>query len=277
MKTILIGRGHLGMFLKSRLGIPDEFLYTGQLIDFPEFIKDHSNVDVVINTAGKTDLKWCEENAREAAFCNIESTLKAFRAVDKYTLFVQLSSGCVWDGPFPPIGLAFQPTMPPSPASFYSWTKAACDALMLDESVERHVAILRPRQVYSPLPSARNTFTKLRTYARLIDTQNSMTSAETIARTIEKLASCPRHCFDGRIINVYEKGISSPYKVGCLLAEAGLREMPVRLEKSELDVSLRPKRVDTVLFDWWFEDLVCPPEVEDELRRVIGEYKKNLV
>jgi len=43
--------------------------------------------------------------------------------------------------------------------------------------------------------------------------------------------------------------------------------------KDELDRTLSPRRVDTVLLDPWFEDMVRPPHVEEELRRVIAQVK----
>ena len=275
MHTLLIGRGHLGTFLKSRFNIPDNRHYLGELADMKLF----SNL--AVNTAGKTSLEWCEANPTETFRCNVIAPLMAFRQFKaqnhpKHSLFIHLSSGCVWDGPFPRIGLGFTPSEPVTPQCVYSWTKAACDALLLQESQEWNVAILRPRQVYSPLASPRNTLTKLRTYPKLIGTQNSMTSAGTIALAIDRLAMYPEHTRNGRIINVYDRGSTSPYEVGCLLAKAGLRDKPELLEKSELDLTLKPKRVDTVLEDKFFEDLVCPPKIEDELRHVIQEYKTSL-
>jgi nucleoside-diphosphate-sugar epimerase len=222
-------------------------------------------------------LDWCEENQGEAFRCNVVAPLKAFRhwkkeASAECRMFVHLSSGCVWDGPFPPIGLGFEPYEPVTPACFYSWTKAACDALMLQESDGYNLALLRPRQVYSPLASPRNTLTKLNGYVGLIDTPNSMTSAETIARTIERLARCPTHVRNGRIMNVYDLNATSPFRVGAMLADAGMRFQPAQITKEKLDKTLVPKRVDVVLEDRFFEDLVDPPEIENELARVIEEF-----
>lgn len=272
---LLIGRGHLGTYLQKRFAVPSHLHYTGELANLKLFDS------LTVNTAGKTSLEWCEANPTETFRCNVVAPLMAFRQFktqnhSKYSLFVHISSGCVWDGPFPSIGLGFSPQEPVTPQCMYSWTKAACDALLLQETQGWNVAILRPRQVYSPLSSPRNTLTKLRTYPKLIDTANSMTSATTIAVTIERLARYPGHCRDGRIINVYDTGSTSPYRVGCLLAEAGMRNKPEKLEKSDLDLTLKPKRVDTVLEDKFFEDLVQPPDIESELKRVIEEYKTCL-
>ena len=273
MKYFVIGRGHLGTFLTERLHARQ---YTGELADLAHEMNAY---DVVINCAGKTSLDWCEDNRGEAFRCNVVAPLMAFRRWKKNVgasrrMFVHLSSGCVWDGPFPPLGLGFHPNEPVTPACFYSWTKAACDALMLQESVGWNLAILRPRQVYSPVPSPRNTLTKLNGYTALIDTLNSMTSAETIAQTIEHLARYPLYASDGRILNVYDRGVTSPFKVGEMLTAAGLRSSPLAIPKELLDANLSPKRVDVVLEDGFFENLVNPPAIEDELARVIEEYKE---
>jgi len=275
MKTLLIGRGHLGTFLKSRLNVPDSLHYTGELAD----VVLPLNADMVVNTAGKTSLEWCEANPAEAFRCNVIAPLQAFRAykyacLQKYSMFVHISSGCVWDGPHPRMGMGFTPGMPVTPACFYAWTKACCDALLLQESQGWNLAILRPRQVYSPIDSPRNTLTKLLRYPGLIDTQNSMTSAETIAKTIERLIEYPKHVENGRIINVYDTDTITPYAVGCMLAEANLRFKPEKISKETLDETLKPRRVDTVLEDRWFEDLVNPPCISDELRVVIEEFKE---
>ena len=56
---------------------------------------------------------------------------------------------------------------------------------------------------------------------------------------------------------------------------AGLRAKPERLEKNDLDSWHKPKRVDVVLADPFFETLAEPPRVEDELRRNIALFALN--
>ncbi len=107
--------------------------------------------DAIINAAGKTDLAWCEANAREAIRSNLEAPVRLYQRIlklEKSIRFIHFSSGCVWDGPYDPDGMPFTPDSPPTPACLYSWTKAAADAMLLALNSER-IAILRPRQVYS--------------------------------------------------------------------------------------------------------------------------------
>jgi dTDP-4-dehydrorhamnose reductase len=273
-RLLLIGRGHLGTFLRERLGVPPELHWKEELESLDAAALRRLAPDAVVNTAGKTDLGWCEAHADETFRCNVRAPLALWRAVQaalpERAPFIHFSSGCVWDGPYKEDGAPFEPDDPPRPACFYSWTKAACDALLLRETAGRPLVILRPRQVYSPLNSPRNTLVKLRLYPRLIETPNSMTSAETIARTLERLLALPLARLPrGRIIAVYDRGITSPFEVGRMLAQAGLREEPARMPRAELDAALKPKRVDAVLHDAYFETLADPPEVGAELERAI--------
>jgi dTDP-4-dehydrorhamnose reductase len=278
-RTLLIGKGHLGTFLKELWRVPAELHWTREMAELDIATLQRLQPEVAINTAGKTDLRWCEDNANECFRCNVSAPVGVYRAVKQAfgnkVPYIHLSSGCVWDGPYRPDGKPFGPNDPPMPACFYSWTKAACDALMLAEAAAP-LLLLRPRQVYSPSPSARNTLTKLNSYPKLLDTPNSMTSADTIARTIEAvLQSSDRRCWN-RIMNVYERGYSSPFEVGTFLAEAGCRQPPQKLTKSDLDSWHKPKRVDAVIEDSFFEALVSPPRVQDELKRNIALYAKAI-
>jgi dTDP-4-dehydrorhamnose reductase len=278
-RLLLVGRGHLGTFLRQRWALSPEFHWTGEMADLPDEVLLRLQPTAVVNVAGKTDLPWCEENAREAFRCNVEAPLGVYRKVRKVlgprATYVQLSSGCIWDGPYHPDGRAFRPSDPPSPACFYSWTKSACDALLQSEA-DTPVLILRPRQLFSPLPFARNTLMKLKQYPRLLDTPNSMTSAETVARTIEAALAVSPSEQRTRVFGVYDRGITSPFEVGCLLHEAGLRDAPTKLSKSDLDTWHKPRRVDVVLEDPSFEELVRPSTVQDRLRSDIAALARNL-
>jgi dTDP-4-dehydrorhamnose reductase len=279
MKIIIIGRGQVGTALRDALTEHDIHYWTRDIDDLSSEDIFKINPHAIINAAGKTDLKWCEENPRETFRCNIEAPVGLYQRVSAISKkdanpirFLHLSSGCIWDGPYDENGKPFTPNHPARPAAYYSWTKAACDLLLLKEDAE-HVAILRPRQVYSSLRSPRNTISKLNSYPRLVTTPNSMSSMEIIIKTV-------RHCLSSTkdwngIWNIYDKGVPTPFLVGKMLAEAGLREMPSPLEKSELDTFHKPKRVDTVLYDERFERLLQPEAFDIVMRRTIEEFKKN--
>ena len=224
MKIIIIGRGQVGTALRDALSEHDIHYWTRDIDDLSSEDISKINPHAIINAAGKTDLKWCEENPRETFRCNIEAPVGLYQrvsAINKKAAnpirFLHLSSGCIWDGPYDDDGKPFTPNHPARPAAYYSWTKAACDLLLLKEDTE-HVAILRPRQVYSSLRSPRNTISKLNSYSRLVTTPNSMSSMEIIVKTV-------RHCLTSKtdwnsIWNIYDKGVPTPFQVGKMLAEA---------------------------------------------------------
>ena len=278
-RVLLIGKGHLGSYLKELWKLPAELHWTREMAELDAATLKRLNPDVVVNTAGKTDLRWCEDNAAECFRCNVSAPIGVYRAVktafNNKVPYIHLSSGCVWDGPYRPDGKPFQPNDPPTPACFYAWTKAACDSMLMDEATSP-LLLLRPRQVYSPLAAPRNTLTKLNGYPRLLDTPNTMTSADTVARTIEIVLESKDAKVFNRILNVYERGVSSPFEVGTFLAEAGCRKPPEKLTKSDLDTWHKPKRVDAVIEDKFFEELVKPPSVQDELKRNIKLYARAI-
>jgi len=270
VETVIIGAGHLGRYLSSV--IPEARLFEGRMSDFePGQLGPRA---IVINTAGKTDLAWCEQNWVDAFVTNAFAPsllYAALRGVGRR--LIHLSSGCVWDGPFRTDGEPFGPLDQPSPACRYSESKVLGDELISRLGKDmRTWAILRLRMPYSSVGSPRNLFSKLLGYEQLIEDPNSVTSADTLARTIRHLIDEADSPLWGRISCVYDLGVTSPYLIGLGLAKAGLRAVPTALEKSNLDTWHKPKRVNTVLYDELFEATIGPPAVEDELRRVTALY-----
>jgi dTDP-4-dehydrorhamnose reductase len=266
--VIIIGQGQIGRSLAESLTEYAAHVWQRDIDDLS--INDLERIApyAVVNAAGKTDLAWCEANAREAVRTNLEAPVRLYeciRAIKNTPRFIHFSSGCVWDGPYREDGKPFEPNDPVTPACLYSWTKAASDALLLAHNAN-NVAILRARQVYSASPGPRNTLNKLTRYSGLIDTPNSMTSLTTIVKMV-------RHALEAEdwtgVWNVYDRGIVTPYEVGVMLADAGMRERPEKIAKDQLDSFHHPKRVDTVLHDARFETAIDPPDVRDEIRRAI--------
>lgn len=280
--VIVIGKGHLGSL------VADSLTNCGHEVTFwrndmaeldARTISDISPI-AVINTAGKTDLPWCESNQSECWRCNVVEPVMLQRRLPTSVGLIHLSSGCVWTGPFNPSGLPFGPYDPPTPACFYSWTKVAADTMLMDEASKSHrrLTILRPRQVFSGVNSPRNTLSKMLAYESLIDEPNSMTSADRIISTIYRLLAhltIPVSTISQNIMCVYNHGVTSPFLVGKMLAKAGLRPEPKIMEKSNLDTWHKPRRVDVVMRDDDFEKFVPAARVENDLARAIEEYKKN--
>jgi dTDP-4-dehydrorhamnose reductase len=273
MRIILIGRGQIGRALEGALVGQKLHVWQGDIDELNREEIERFRPDAIINAAGKTDLAWCEANAREAVRCNLEAPVRLYDRILAAgdIRFIQFSSGCVWDGPYRADGKPFEPYDPPSPACLYSWTKAACDAMLLARN-PNNVGILRARQIYSGTADARNTLTKLTRYPGLIDTPNSMTSMTTIEKTVRHLLA--ESDWAG-IWNVYDRGVVTPFEVGQMLSNAGLREQPHKISKKDLDAFHSPKRVDTVLYDARFEELIDPSNVQQELQSAIEELSKQ--
>jgi len=248
--------------------------FDGDLLDIPVnnlSFETTAQTQVVINAAGKTDLAWCEANPREAFRSNVQGALHAARAARRVgATFIHFSSGCVWDGPYHESGRGFLPTDPVSPAAFYTWTKATADALIQREFPEAH--ILRPRQVFSGSQNPRNTLQKFLRYEALLDTPNSMTSSYTIVRAVKALIHKP---YPGRIWNLYDRGNVTPFEVGQYLHRQGLRQVPQKLSKAELDAFHKPKRVDTVLEDPVAEAYFKPYQIAETLSRAVEEMRRS--
>lgn len=271
----ITGNGHLGNYLKSKPLWPETtILLTARIGEI--IAGDLEGVDVLINTAGKTDLAWCEANKAEAFDSNVTQVASLYRAcLEAGARLIHLSSGCVWDGPYQADGQPFEPDSPTSPACFYAETKVACDQGLMSVSCGKDLAILRLRMPYSPVVSDRNLLSKLSKYQSLIDEQNSITSADTLARTIESLLGNDLSPLWHRISLVYDRGHTTPFLIGQMLHKAGLREYPKKLEKVSLDSWHKPKRVNTVMRDHLFEQTIDAPRVEVELERVTALYKEN--
>lgn len=270
IRSLIIGRGQLGCLLQGNMGCPSELHYKGDIADLCVGWMKEMDPDVIVSCAGKTDLDWCEVNHAETWRVNVASQLRlwqniirAFGEGKKKKKFIHFSSGCIWDGPYDEKDEPFGPEHTPCPASYYAWTKAACDALMMDVpsgAVSLH--ILRPRQVYTPVDHPRNTLQKLMRYERLIDAPNSMTSITTILKTVQAVAEAKEAPM---VMNVYDKGITSPFAVCEKLAKAKLRPAPKRMSLSELNRSTKTRRVNVVMKDEAFEALVDPAGVEATL------------
>jgi len=283
MKTILIiGGGHLGTYLAAQFRSANRLViaFNGRIADCTKKYLDNLQPDVVVNAAAKTDLGWCQVNAAEAWDSNVTQPLELLRACKRAMLppvLIHISSGCVWDGPYRAFDIPFGPDDPPNPPSFYGWTKASADRLLLHERDGYPLAILRPRQVFSSLNNPRNTLTKLLGYKRLIDTPNTMTSAYAIYRAICRIISTTDGCRAyGRIMGVYDSGVTSPFQVGMMMHEAGMRSAPELIDKTSLDQNLQPRRVDVVMHDPFFETFVGANSVTQEMLTAILGLRSEL-
>jgi len=124
MKILIIGRGQIGTALRDTFTEHEIVHWTKDIDDLSSQDILAIKPDAIINAAGKTDLKWCEENPRETFRCNIEAPVQLFQrisAINKSLVnpirFLHLSSGCIWDGPYDDEGNPFTPNHPGASSS----------------------------------------------------------------------------------------------------------------------------------------------------------------
>lgn len=277
--AVIIGQGHLATYLHSIFGCMQ---WKKDMAEFVDYEINDYRPEMIINAAGKTDLKFCENDPHECFRCNVTAPLEVYRQLIKSrpggrVPYIMLSSGCVWEGPYRESGEPFFPSTPVNPQCFYSWTKAICDQMLLSMQHSMHpIYILRPRLLYSHYNSPRNTLLKLIKYPKLLTVPNSITSVNTVEKTIRTIADTWVFGPDSKIINCYDANTITPYEIGLMLHSAGLREKPEKLEKSDLDSWHKPKRVDVVMQDDWFETHVQPVDVRTQLYESIEMLKENL-
>jgi nucleoside-diphosphate-sugar epimerase len=225
---------------------------------------------------------WCESNRESCFYNNVRAPVALYKRISSVlrdSVFIQISSGCIWDGPYNSNGFPFESNTPPEPQCVYTESKVQCEKELAELHFQNEsttpLRIFRPRLIFSEVNSPRNLLCKLLKYENLIDDYNSFTSCNTIRRCVHGIAENIRkwsyyHSFHGfRIHNAFDIGVSTPYSIAMKLHEAGLRAKPNKLDKSGLDSWHKPKRVNVIMRDPEFEELYQPDYLEITLDNCI--------
>jgi len=202
-------------------------------------------VNVVINTAAKINLEWCEANTEECWKINALGPLNVAKACDILGLkFVQISSGCIFDGM--ETERAFTEEDLPSPASFYAVAKAAADNLIKNANLDIPILTLRPRQIISAKPHPTNMLTKFLTLGnnpKFITSANSVTGIEDFSLMIDHLLKVNA----SGVYNCAHHGTISPYEIALKLKKVNPDFDPQPEEYQEYLKRVKVKRVNTIL------------------------------
>lgn len=276
-KILIFGNGQMAGFYKEHF---DKINVNSQISEanilFPEEIKkaiEKYKPTVVINTAAKTNLEWCNNNKLEAFNVNVIGANNIAEICDEKELyFIHFSSGCIMASEDE--NDLKDEKASPHPISYYSWTKVwAENLLMFKKSNKFKCLILRPRQPVSAKISYKNMLIKFLTFSKFIDTPNSGTVLEDLMVWSEKIIE---ERITG-ILNVANKGWITPYNIGLLLKKHVLPSLPVnKIEKSELNTLTPEKRVDTVLDVTKLESIVGPVKnYSERLEEIIIDLGKN--
>lgn len=279
-KTVLVlGKGQFAGFFKDHLSKNNYKVVIAENCDIRNYgvVKDRiqsHNADIVINTAAKTDLDWCEKNQLECFEINTlgaENVAKVCQDLDKY--LVHISTGCIQGSSSP--AQAHKEDAPPSPTSFYSWCKYWADLMLLDRVRQgAEILILRPRQPLSAQASSRNALTKLLTYTKFIDTPNSATILEDFVDVA--LTLIQRR--ETGVYNVTNPGVTSPYRIAQLLKEYVEPSLEINLiSKDELNSMTFATRIDSVLDTSKLEATgIKLVDIETRLRQILPTFAENL-
>jgi len=199
---------------------------------------------LVINTAAKINLEWCESNKNEAELVNVYGALNIAHACQTFNhRMVHISSGCIFDGE--ETGKVYTEEDKPNPASWYAYTKSKADQLLTSCGYDK-ILIVRPRQLISPVPNPTNMLTKFMSIEAgdFIDSPNSITCIEDMKEMIDHLIS--KSCVG--IYNTVNVGYISPYEIAVRIREEFNPQMVVnRISYLDYIKKLKVKRVNTLL------------------------------
>jgi dTDP-4-dehydrorhamnose reductase len=199
---------------------------------------------VVINTAAKINLEWCEENKDEAYRVNSLGPKNLGEVCKNMDLhLVHISSGCIFDGM--ETEYVYNETDKPSPASWYAKTKVEGDNFLFSCNYEK-ITVVRPRQLISPRPYQTNMITKFLNLGKgaFITSKNSLTCIEDMKDMIDHLISGNHY----GVYNLANGGYSSPYEIANRIKQKLNPGLEVSLSTYEDYLkSLKVKRVNTLL------------------------------
>jgi dTDP-4-dehydrorhamnose reductase len=281
-KILITGEGQLGSFYRDYFqekGV--DVVNTDSSIDIRNQEKirekiEQEDPDLLIHTAAKTDIDWCEQNRTK---CFEVNTLGADNVgeicEDNDIYMVHLSSGCVLESKTEDDIKDEQAQ--PNPLCFYSWTKLWAEEMLefRARNNDLDLLILRPRQLMSAKVSPRNALTKMLTYDKFIDTPNSCTVVEDLMEVtnemIEKDLTGKYH--------IANPGVTTPHEIAQNLDEIiGLDSDEFeKITKEELNDMTLAERVDAVLDISKMEsEGIELKNIHDRMREVMRQLKENM-
>jgi dTDP-4-dehydrorhamnose reductase len=203
------------------------------------------SANTVINTAAKINLEWCEEHHEDCWKINTLGPLNLAKACDILGFkFVQISSGCIFDGM--ETERSYTEKDVPSPASFYAVAKAAADMMVENANLDIPVLTLRPRQIISKVAHPTNMLSKMLALpdsAKFITSQNSITCLEDFSEMIDHLLNINA----SGIYNCAQRNTLSPYEISreLMILKSGWNPQSISYE--DYLRTLTVKRVNTLL------------------------------
>lgn len=243
---VIIGNGKVSNILKEKddivLSHSDIEITNSKSVD--EALAQVPWGSVVINTAAKINLEWCEENKEDAEKVNTMGAINVALACVKFNHhLVHVSSGCIFDGM--ENEHAYTEEDEPTPAAWYTHTKTRADYALQSMGYQK-ITIVRPRQLISSIENPTNMLTKFLTIknGNFIDSKNSLTCIEDMKEMIDHLIQKKKY----GIYNLANEGTVSPYQIALMLKNELQPTMIVnKVAYSDYVKTLKVRRVNTVL------------------------------
>lgn len=261
-KILVIGNGFVGLPLAAHLGAD---ISTKRLENIKT--EDVEDYDVVINTAAKTSIDWCEEHKVEAFKVNVVAAAGLASVIKKTNdmygksiKYVFFSSACIFkSSDTSEINTEYST---PDPQCFYTYTKLMAEQLIME--IDPTTLIIRPRLLISEKSHPRNTIDKLLKYPKVINCQESATILEDLIPKVEQLIDT-MHGIEREYVgpyNIFNEGTISPSEI------MEIFDAPhTRITKQELDklTEGKAKRVSTLLGTTRTSPL---PEIRNRIKEI---------
>ncbi len=190
MKILILGRGFIGqrcwdywhMLKNVEIAITDA--YIGSVEDVLGLIAYHAP-DAILNAmgvVGKPNVDWCENHQLETYYGNTHLPMIIADACQQQGVYLlHIGTGCIFygykDGGWLPEDIA-------NPSAVYTKSKYATDLIL---STLPNVGIARIRMPIDHLLHPANLITKLATYKKVINVENSVTVIEDMQMAFLKL------------------------------------------------------------------------------------------
>lgn len=277
MQTILLfgSTGFIGSHLKKHLEDLGFKIYHPRIeIRNLETVKktiEEVNPDIIINATGitgKPNVDWCEDQPGETFSVNVGGSLNiAQSAHEKGIYMVQVGSGCIYDGR-PEAGYT-ETDEPNYFGSLYSRSRAYSEKLL---SEFPNILQLRIRIPILGRPHRKNLIDKLIKYPQMINIANSCTVIEDFLPATTTLIQNR----ETGIFNMTNIGSMDHKSIMTLYKEIVDPNFEINLMSQKDQEELCKKRSNCILNSEKRESVGAHmPPLEESLKRVLLEYKKN--
>lgn len=269
-KILVFGRGQMAGFIESYFA--NVVVSKADVTKTSEIKTDIKKYrpKIVINTAAKTSIDWCELNKVEAFEVNALGTYNIWEACKEKKIFLcHFSSGCIFHSAT--YDQIYSEKSTPNPRCYYSWTKVWAENLL---GKSENLLILRPRMVISSQVSRRNTLAKWLIYSHFISDQNTVSIVEDMLPVIDKLIS---RRISGTF-NIANQGSLSPLEIAKVLKKKINPKMKIyETTLDKVNSNLVAKRCTTILDTNALATVgYTLPPARESVEKLIDKFKENL-